>query len=90
MSHIHEWGSGMSFVRDHNHGESYVVVGLAIGGGQDISVGDVRNGVYRDTVTGHEINASNGHLSFHVRANSAGIYVLNGPGKMGVDGAYLR
>ncbi len=87
MSHIHEWGSGMSFVRDHNNGESYAVVGLAIGGGQDINI---RNGIYRDAVTGHEITANGGHLSFHARGNSAGIYVLDGPGKIGVDGTYLR
>ena len=47
MSHINEWGSGMSFVRDHHHGESYAVVGLAIGGDQRISIGGVLNGVYR-------------------------------------------
>ena len=90
MSHIHEWGSGMSFVRDHNNGESYAVVGLAIDGDQGISVGDIRNGVYRDVVTGNEINVGNGSISFHVRGNSAGIYVLNGPGKVGADGMYLR
>jgi glycosidase len=27
MSHVNEWGSGMSFVRDYNNGESYAVVG---------------------------------------------------------------
>ena len=41
-------------------------------------------------VTGHEIHVGDGQLSFRVRANSAGVYVLNGPGKIGVDGAYLR
>jgi glycosidase len=90
MSHIHEWGSGISFVRDHNHGESYVVVGLTIGGGQDIHVDGIRNGAYRDAVTGREAVVGNGALSFHVGGNSAGIYVLDGPGKIGVDGAYLR
>lgn len=90
MSHVNEWGGGMSFVRDHQQGESYVVVGLAIGGDQGVNVGGIRNGVYRDAVTGHEIHVGDGHLSFHVCANSAGIYVLNGPGKIGVDGAYLR
>lgn len=90
MSHVNEWGSGLSFVRDHNNGESYAVVGLAIGGDQGVNVGGIRNGVYRDAVTGNEIHVGNGHLSFHVRGNSAGIYVLNGPGKIGTDGAYLR
>jgi len=90
MSHVNDWGSGISFVRDFNNGASYAVVGLAIGGGQDVTVGNVRNGLYRDAVTGNEIGVGNGSLSFHVQANSAGIYVLDGPGKIGVDGVYLR
>ena len=90
MGHISEWGSGMHFVRDHDHGASYAVVGLAIGGDQHISISGIRNGVYRDAVSGHEIQVGDGHLAFGVRGNSAGIYVLNGPGKIGVDGVYLR
>jgi glycosidase len=90
MSHVNEWGGGMSFVRDHNDGESYAVVGLAIGGDQGISVGNVRNGTYRDAVTGNEVHVGDGNLSFRVNGNSAGIYVLDGPGKIGVDGDYLR
>ena len=90
MSQLSEWGGGMSFVRDYNNGESYAVVGLAIGGDQDITVGNVRNGRYTDAVTGNAITVGGGTISLHVRANSAGIYVLNGPGKIGVDGVYLR
>lgn len=90
MSHVNEWGGGMSFVRDHNDGESYAVVGLAIGGDQGITAGNVRNGVYRDAVTGNEVHVGDGSLSFHVKGNSAGIYVLDGPGKIGEDGDYLR
>ncbi len=90
MSHVHEWGGGMSFVRDYNNGESVAVIGLAIGGDQRVNVGDVRDGVYRDAVTGNEAWASGGNLGFHVKANSAGIYILNGPGKIGEDGAFLR
>ncbi len=90
MSHLNEWGSGLSFVRDHNDGESYAVVGLTIGGGQDITVGGVREGTYRDAVSGRETAAHDGNLSFHVQGNSAGIYVLDGPGKIGEDGMYLR
>ncbi|MGF1640806.1 MAG: alpha-amylase family glycosyl hydrolase [Rhodospirillales bacterium] len=90
MSRIHEWGSGLSFVRDWNDGESCAVVGLTIGSGQDITVADVRAGTYRDAVTGNEIAATGGSLSFHVKGNSAGIYVLDGPGKIGEDGVYLR
>jgi glycosidase len=90
MDNVSEWGSGMSFVRDYSEGGSYAVVGLAMGGDQHITVGGVRNGVYRDAVTGHEIHVGHGSLSFHVKGNSAGIYVLDGPGKIGEDGVYLR
>ena len=90
MSHVNEWGSGLSFVRDWNDGESYVLVGLTIGGGQDITVSSIRDGTYQDAVTGNKITAVGGTLSFHVNDNSAGIYVRDGPGKIGVDGAYLR
>jgi len=90
MSHVGEWGSGMSFVRDHNNGESYCVVGLAVGSDQNISVGNVRNGTYRDAVTGNELRIGGGTISFSVRANSAGIYVLDGPGRVGKEGPYLR
>ena len=89
-SQVSEWGGGMSFVRDYNDGESYAVVGLAIGGDQDITVGNIRNGAYVDAVTGAEIGVSNGSISFHVRGNSAGIYILNGPGRIGTEGVYLR
>ncbi len=90
MSQVQEWGAGVSFVRDYDDGESYAVVGLAIGSDQSVSVGGVRDGTYRDAVTGNEVHVAGGSLSFHVRGNSAGIYVLDGPGKIGVDGLYLR
>jgi glycosidase len=90
MSHLSEWGSGMSFVRDHNDGESYAAIGLAIGGDQHVTIQGVRDGLYRDAVTGNEITVTGGHLSFSVRSNSAGIYVLDGPGKVGLDGVFLR
>ena len=84
-------GSGMSFVRDYNNGESYVVVGLAAGEDQaNIRITGVRNGTHKDAVTGNIINSPNSTLSFDVKGKSAGIYVLNGPGKIGVDEVYLR
>ena len=46
----------------------------------------VRNGTYRDAVTGREIVVHDGTLAFDVRGSSAGIYVLDGPGRIGVDG----
>jgi glycosidase len=90
VTQLGEWGSGMSFVRDWNNGQSYAVVGLAMGSDQTITVGGVRNGVYRDAVTGGEISVGGGSISFRVRGNSAGIWVLNGPGRIGGDGPYLR
>ena len=90
MGHFSEWGSGMSFVRDWNDGQSYAVVGLAIGSDQQVNVGGIRNGRYTDAVTGGTIDVGNGAISFSVRGNSAGIWVLNGPGKIGVDADWLR
>ena len=90
MTQVSDWGPGLSFVRDLNDGESYVVVGLAIGADQDVTVSVVRNGLYRDAVSGREARVEDGRLSFRVLANSAGIYVLNGPGKIGDDERYLR
>ncbi len=90
MSHVNEFGNGMSFVRDHNDGESYAVVGLAIGGDRTMTVGGIRNGTYADAVTGNRITVSGGSITFHVKGNSAAIYVLDGPGKIGTDGLFLR
>ncbi len=86
-----EWGSGLHFVRDDRSGSgSYAVVGLAIGNDQWISVDNVADGIYRDAVTGNEIRADGGKIQFPVRGNSAGIWVLDGPGKIGADGAFLH
>ncbi len=90
MSHVQEWGGGMSFVRSLDDGDSYAVVGLAIGSDQSVHVGGVFNGTYRDAVTGNEVAVADGTLAFRVKANSAGIYVLDGPGKIGDDGPFLR
>jgi len=89
MSHVEEWGSGLRFVRTLP-GASDVVVGLAIGSDQRISVAGIRGGTYRDAVTGREAAVHDGSLTFDVRSNSAGIYVLDGPGKIGDDGPFLR
>lgn len=88
MINVNEWGAGMSFARSFD--QSYAVIGLSIGNAQDITVRNIKNGIYRDAVTGKEMVATNGTLSFHVKSNSAGIYILNGPGKIGTDGPFLR
>lgn len=89
MTQVNEWGSGMSFIRDLADAGSYAAVGLAIGSDQQIDIDGVRPGRYRDAVTGGEID-SDGRLGFHVQANSSGIWVLDGPGKIGTDGVYLK
>jgi len=90
MQQVNEWGGGMSFVRNYPEANSYVVVGLTIGSDQAISVQGVPNGTYHDAVTGRQRAVGDGVLSFQVAANSAGIYVLDGVGKIGEDGVYLR
>ncbi len=87
---VSEWGAGMSYVRDLSSEGSYAVVGLASSSGQSITVSGVKNGTYRDAVTGNSINVTNGSISFSVASYSAGIYVLNGPGKIGNTGTWLR
>ena len=89
MTQVAEWGSGMSYVRDLSGEGSYAVIGLAIGSDQQVSVGGVRDGLYRDAVTGREVRAQGGQLHFQVRASSAGIYVLDGPGRIGEDAGWL-
>lgn len=89
-SQVNEWGAGISYIRDYNNGESYAVVGLSNANPQTMTVTGVRNGTYRDAVTGNQLTVSNGSISFTVKGYSAGIYVLNGPGKIGSDGEFLR
>jgi glycosidase len=90
MSRVSESGNGLLFVRDHQNGQSYAVVGLAAASAQSFTITGIRNGTYRDAVTGRVVTVSNGALAFTVAASSAGIYVLDGPGKIGTDGDFLR
>ena len=84
--------SGLTFVRDYNDGFSYAVVGLAAFIDQNLTVERVRPGIYADAITGavQTVATETRTLSFPVKANSAGIWILNGPGKIGEDGVYLR
>ncbi|MBM4252004.1 MAG: alpha-amylase [Deltaproteobacteria bacterium] len=90
MQQVQEWGSGMSFVRDHAETHSYAVVGLAAGTAQNITVTGVTPGIYRDAVSGQEYRSVNGKISFSVAAHAAAVLVLNGPGKIGSDGLFLH
>lgn len=90
MEKVSERGAGISFVRNYSAGNSYVVVGLAAASEQEISVAGIPDGSYTDAVTGAQIQVNGGGISFTVKAYSAGIYVLEGPGRIGSDGTYLR
>ncbi|NLI79087.1 MAG: PKD domain-containing protein [Candidatus Riflebacteria bacterium] len=87
-----EWGSGMSFVRNWENGRDLVVVGLAAFADQEITVERIPSGVYADAVTGQTqvVASTSTSLTFTVKGNSAGIWIRNGPGKIGTDGSFLR
>jgi|GEM_PF-1660195 len=78
-------GNGVGYVREYQ--ESYAVVGLAKDGSVNFNFSGLQNGTYRDAVTGHEVEVTNGSLNFTVAPSSAGIYVLDGPGLIGDLGA---
>ncbi len=90
------WSNGMSFVRQmrtpENISDSYVVVGLGVGADQTMTVTNVRSGNYVDAVTGatQTVATASLRLTFTVRANSIGAWVLDGPGKIGNDGPWLQ
>ena len=90
MAQVHEWGTGMSFVREDANSGSYAVVALAANADQEVVVTHVRPGLYRDAVTGREVIVTDGQLKSLVRAHSAAIFVRNGIGKIGADGVFLR
>lgn len=78
-------GNGVGYWREYQ--SSKVAVGLAKDGSASFTFNSVPNGTYRDAVTGRTMNVTNGNLSFTVTSNSAGIYVLNGTGMIGENGA---
>nr|MCU0388760.1 starch-binding protein [Chitinophagaceae bacterium] len=78
-------GNGVGYTRQS--GSSFVCVGLAKDGSATFNFSGIPNGVYRDAVTGREINVGNGSLQFTVASTSAGIYVKDGPGMIGESGA---
>jgi glycosidase len=77
-------GNGVGYIRKYAGSE--VAVGLAKDGDASFTFTGMTNGIYRDAVTGKEVNVTNGTLSFWVKSTSAGIYVLNGPGMIGGNG----
>ncbi|MBI4702427.1 MAG: alpha-amylase [Deltaproteobacteria bacterium] len=90
MEHYGSTDNELWFARSYDGGAAYAVVGLSQTGSQ-ISVSGAKGGSYRDAVTGNEASVGDGGtLSFFVKAGSAGIYLRDGPGKIGEDGEYLR
>lgn len=77
-------GNAVGYVRKHN--DSEVAVGLAKDGSATFHFSGLTNGIYRDAVTGAEVQVNNGALSFDVTSGSAGIFVHNGPGMIGGNG----
>lgn len=78
-------GNGVGFTRQS--GSSFVCVGLAKDGSASFSFTGVPNATYRDAVTGRTIAVSNGTLAFTVQSGSAGVFVKDGPGMIGENGA---
>jgi glycosidase len=74
--------------RDTESGaDSYVVVGIS----GSYGVTGILNGAYRDAVTGDVKVVTDGTMSFSAPGQgNMRCYVLDGPGKIGQDGAWLR
>lgn len=89
MEQVGDSDNSLWFVRNYQN-TSYAVVGMSQGGGT-ISVGGLKGGTWRDAVTGRTVTVGNGGtLTFDVKNGSAGVYLYDGPGKIGADGTYLR
>ena len=79
----------MAFKRRYTNGTTDSFALVTVTG--DATYTGIPNGTYRDAVTGDVKAVSNGTLS--VPAPGKGnlrVYVLNGPGKIGADGPYLK
>ncbi|MGA5193096.1 carbohydrate binding domain-containing protein [Streptomyces exfoliatus] len=80
---------GMAFKRRYTSGGTDSFALVTVSGGATYS--GIPNGTYTDAVTGDVRTVTNGTLS--VAAPGKGnlrVYVLNGPGKIGASGPYLK
>ncbi|MEU3791520.1 carbohydrate binding domain-containing protein [Streptomyces fructofermentans] len=80
---------GMAFKRRYTSGATDSFALVTVTGGATYT--GIPNGTYRDAVTGDVRTVSNGTLA--VAAPGKGnlrVYVLNGPGRIGADGPYLK
>jgi hypothetical protein len=80
---------GMAYKRRYTSGstDSFALVTVT----DAATYSGIPDGTYRDAVTGDVKTVTNGSLS--VAAPGKGnlrVYVLNGPGKIGTDGPYLK
>ncbi len=80
---------GIAFKRRYTDAETDSFVLVAISGGATFS--GIPNGTYVDAITGDVQNVVAGSLSASVSGKgNMKVYVLNGPGKIGEDGTYLK
>lgn len=90
MAKYGESESAFWAVRDYDSGEAYAVIGVSQRG-DTMSVPGIRGGTYRDAVSGRAVQVpEGGTLTFQVPGGSAGVYIKDGPGQVGVPGDYLR
>lgn len=89
LTHFGESDNSAWFVRNFE-GRAYAVVGMSQGGDR-LTVGDLPAGRWRDAVRGEELETGpGGALSFDVAPGGARVFILDGPGRVGDDGAFLR
>ncbi len=81
--------SNMAFTRRYTANGVDSLACVAISGGATFT--GLPNGTYVDAVTGDRKTVSNGTLSVSALAKgNMRVYVLNGPGKIGTNGSYLK
>lgn len=89
-----EWGdgAGLSFVRDLDHGRDVAAVGVAGAVPQEITFTRLPPGTYSEAITGASawIGSGSPSLTCTVKDWSLAVWVRDGPGKIGSDGAWLR
>ena len=83
-------GGAMAFKRRYTDSSVDSFALVAISGNATFT--NLPGGTYRDVITGHTVTIGNGG-SISMNAPGQGnmrVYVLNGPGKIGEDGLYLK
>ncbi|WOO40574.1 alpha-amylase family glycosyl hydrolase [Rubellicoccus peritrichatus] len=79
----------MAFKRRFTDGSTDSFALIAVSSGATFN--GIPNGTYVDAITGDVQNVGGGSLTANVNGKgNLKVYVLNGPGKIGVDGTYLK